>query len=176
MLANIYGFALYLILAISVASAATPTIVLPAKGSVIAPNATFPFSYHSISDYGTSSYNYTVWLFTSPPRHVVERREISAECASYRFFEPTETFATGYHFGRFSQPNYPGNAFPHNLPPPTFTMPDFSKLGGGWGVGAPATRAKFYFAVIEEYADELPSVGFRMSLAFNEIIYNGTHH
>ncbi|KAJ7459947.1 hypothetical protein FB451DRAFT_1045626 [Mycena latifolia] len=141
-------------------SAATPTIVSPAKGSVIAPNGTFPFQYHSISDYGTSSYNFTIWLFTSAPR----------------FFEPSETFASGYYLGRFSQPNYPGNMSPHNLPPTTFKMPDFSKLGGGWGVGSTASHAKIYLAVIEEYEDALPSVGFRMSLAFNEIIYNATHH
>ncbi|KAJ7134720.1 hypothetical protein C8R44DRAFT_610077 [Mycena epipterygia] len=120
-------------LAFSAVSAATPVIVLPAKGSVIAPNSTFNFTYHSIAEYGTSSYAFTVWLFTS--------------------FKPSETFATGHYFGRFSQPNYPANIYPHNLPPATFEMPDFSKLEGGWGVGSPATHATFYFAVIEEYGN-----------------------
>jgi hypothetical protein len=32
-------------------------------------------------------------------------------------------------------------------------MPDFSKLGPGWGVGSNASHAKIYFAVIEEYGD-----------------------
>jgi hypothetical protein len=32
-------------------------------------------------------------------------------------------------------------------------MPDVSKLGGGWGVGANITDATFYLAVIEEYGN-----------------------
>ncbi|KAJ7927994.1 hypothetical protein B0H13DRAFT_1968911 [Mycena leptocephala] len=121
----------------------------PTKGSVIAPNTDFKFQYHSIADYGVSSYNFTCWLFTSPPR----------------FFEPSETFAMGYHLA---------NKYPHNPPPATFKMPDFSKLGPGWGVGSNASHAKIYFAVIEEYGDGQPSLGYRMSLSFNEITYNGT--
>ena len=116
MLVNISCLALHLILALSAVSAATPAIVLPANGTVIAPNGTFPFVYHSISDYGTSSYNFTVWLFTSPPRYGIACCVVSrvvwyafAERAFFlRFFVPSETFAVGYHFGRFSQPNYPG--------------------------------------------------------------------
>jgi hypothetical protein len=54
---------------------------------------------------------------------------------------------------------------PHNLPPSTFKMPDFSKPGGGWGVGSPATHAKFYLTVLEEYEDGLVSV---CCLIFNE--------
>ncbi|KAJ6605689.1 hypothetical protein B0H10DRAFT_2311611 [Mycena sp. CBHHK59/15] len=133
---------------LSSVSASTPVIINPAKGSVIAPNTFFNFNYHSIADYGTSSYNFTVWLFTSPPR----------------FFEPSENFATGYHLGRFSQPNFPGNMHPHNLPPTRFQMPDFSKLGGGYGVGSPASHATFYFAVIEEYGDGAVSVYFSWSV------------
>ncbi|KAJ7044158.1 hypothetical protein C8F04DRAFT_1228981 [Mycena alexandri] len=142
---------------LSVVEAATPAIVHPAKGAVIAPNATFKFEYHSIADYGVSSYNFTCWLFTAPPA----------------FFKPSESFAEGYHLGRFSQSNYPANASPHNPAPPDFTMPDLSHLGG-WGVGSHASHAKVYFTVIEEYGDGKPSLGYRMSLSVNEIYYNGT--
>ncbi|KAJ7288230.1 hypothetical protein C8J57DRAFT_1279478 [Mycena rebaudengoi] len=138
--------------------ASTPGITHPAKGSIIAPDAFFEFKYRSMADYGTSSYNFTVWLFTSPPR----------------FFQPSKTFATGFHLGRFSQANYPANMHPQNPPPSLLKMPDVSKLGGGWGVGANITHATFYLAVIEEYGNGAPSMGYRMSLAVNEIIYNGT--
>jgi hypothetical protein len=70
MLAKIYGLILHLVLAVSFVSAAQPVIVQPTKGSVIAPNTDFKFQYHSIADYGVSSYNFTCWLFTSPPRQV----------------------------------------------------------------------------------------------------------
>jgi hypothetical protein len=53
------------------------------------------------------------------------------------------------------------NKYPHNPPPATFKMPDFSKLGPGWGVGSNASHAKIYFAVIEEYGDG--QVGFPRS-------------
>ncbi|KAJ7695664.1 hypothetical protein B0H17DRAFT_422375 [Mycena rosella] len=159
MLAKIYGLVLNFVLAFSAVSAAIPTIVQPAKGSVIAPNGTFPFKYHSVG-----------------LRDVIVQFFGLALYIPSRFFEPSSSFASGFFFGRFSQPNYPGNESPHNLPPATFKMPDFSKLGGGWGVGSPATHAQFHFAIIEEYGDGVPSVGFRMSLAVNEIIYNGTHH
>lgn len=72
--------------------AAIPAILSPKKGATISPNAHFDFKYHSIADYGTSSYNYTVWLFTKRPT----------------YFEASEHFAEGYQFGRFAQPNYPG--------------------------------------------------------------------
>lgn len=47
-------------------------------------------------------------------------------------------------------------------------MPDFSKLGGGFGVGSHASHAKVYIAVIEEYETGdvsvyLPSTLFLMS-------------
>ncbi|KAJ6585090.1 hypothetical protein B0H19DRAFT_410277 [Mycena capillaripes] len=161
MLAKLYVSALHLILGISVVYALKPVIVSPAKGSIIAPNTDFDFSYRSMAEYSVSSYNFTCWLFTSPPR----------------FFEPTESFAMGYHLGRYSLSNYPANRYPHNPPPSTFRMPDFSTLGPGWGVGSNASHAKIYFAVIEEYGNGKPSLGYRMSLSFNEIVYNAsTHH
>jgi len=135
-----------------------PAILSPKNGSTIAPNAHFDFNYQSVADYGISSYNYTVWLFTKRPS----------------YFEASERFAEGYYFGRFAQPNNPGNPYPPNQPPSQLTMPDCSKLGGGFGVGAHANHTKVYIAVIEEYETGDPSLGYRMSLTMNEVIYNGT--
>ncbi len=72
-------------------------------------------------------------------------------------------------------------------------MPDFSKPLGGFGVGASVSNATFYLAVLEEYGNGnvrsfgslgfvtklicthcQPSVGRRISLVMNQIIYNST--
>ena len=74
------------------AYAATPAIINPAEGTHIAPGQAFDFNYDSIADYGTSSYNYSVYLFTSSPLA----------------FTSSENFATAHYFGRFAEPNYPG--------------------------------------------------------------------
>ncbi|KAJ6477336.1 hypothetical protein C8R47DRAFT_646627 [Mycena vitilis] len=96
MLAQIYVSLVLAVLAVGAMSLHGPQIVLPPKGSVIAPNTDFEFQFHSIADYGISSYNFTCWLYTSPPR----------------FFEPSDTFAVGHYLGRFSQSNYPANTYP----------------------------------------------------------------
>ncbi|KAF4617698.1 hypothetical protein D9613_005810 [Agrocybe pediades] len=136
--------------------AAIPTIVSPANGTAIGPGQPFNFSYQSIADYGTSSFNYTVWLFTSPPRG----------------FFPVDNYATGFYFGRFAEPNYPGNPNPPNPAPHQLIMPDFTKVGKGFSSGATAHNATFYLAVMEEYGTSAGSVGYRMSLVFNHILYN----
>ncbi|KAK7048452.1 hypothetical protein R3P38DRAFT_2869503 [Favolaschia claudopus] len=148
-------FALFLGFAVFAVEAAFPGIVSPANGTVIAANTEFSFEYESIADYGVSSYNFTCWIFTTRPR----------------FFDTSTHFAKGYHLGRFSQPNYPAIPYTSNPPPPSFRMPDFSKLGPGWGVGSNETHATVYFAVIEEYADGEPSLGYRMAMTINEIFY-----
>ncbi|KAF8158406.1 hypothetical protein B0H34DRAFT_656242 [Crassisporium funariophilum] len=112
--------------------AAIPHIEVPSNGTIIKPGAAFDFQYQSIADYGTSSFNYTVWLFTSPPTS----------------FVPVDNYATGYYFGRFAEPNYPGNPSPQNLPPKQLNMPNFATLGSG----AQADNATFYLTVMEEYA------------------------
>ncbi|KAJ6559089.1 hypothetical protein DFH09DRAFT_1161819 [Mycena vulgaris] len=140
--------------------AATPVIVQPAEGTHIAPGAAFDFNYGSIADYGTSSYNYTVWLLTSLPTS----------------FAPSTNFAEGHYFGRFAEPNYPGNPNPPNTPPAQLIMPDFSKNPGGFGSGASATNATCYLAVFEEYANGSGSVGYRISFTANKIVYNATSH
>ncbi|KAF8964344.1 hypothetical protein BDZ97DRAFT_1919035 [Flammula alnicola] len=137
---------------------ATPTINAPSNGTVIKPGATFDFSYQSIADYGTSSYNYTVWLFTSPPSE----------------FVPLNNYAAGYYFGRYAQPNYPGNPNPPNPPPKQLTMPNFATLKKGFGSGAQAHNATFYLTVLEEYGTGTGSLGYRISLVFNRVLYNVT--
>jgi len=142
------------------ALAATPAIVHPAEGTQIAPGSAFNFTYNSIADYGTSSYNYTVWMYTSLPGS----------------FSPSETFASGYFFGRFAQSNYPGNPNPTNPPPPQLVMPDFSLLPGGFGIGTNPSAVPVYLAVMEEYGNgdhaSQGSIGYKISLQINELVYN----
>ncbi|KAJ7259545.1 hypothetical protein B0H12DRAFT_418620 [Mycena haematopus] len=140
------------------ARAETPAINKPADGAHIAPGQTFDFSYQSIADYGASSYNYSVYLFTVPPQE----------------FAASLNFGAGHYFGRFAEPNYPGNPSPSNTPPPTLVMPNFSIAPGGWGAGASATNATFYLAVLEEYSTGEGAVGNRLSLTYNRVIYNAT--
>lgn len=71
---------------------ATGTISSPPNGASINPGASFDFLYNSRADYGITSLNYTVFLFTSSPISLV----------------PSAEFATGHFFGRFAEPNYPG--------------------------------------------------------------------
>ncbi|KAK7469345.1 hypothetical protein VKT23_003825 [Stygiomarasmius scandens] len=134
------------------------TIVLPAEGTVINPGQAFDFSYDARGDYGVTSYNYTVFLFTSDPGS----------------FSPSSEFARGHFFGRFSNPNFPGNPNPSNPPPAQLVMPDFSKNPGGFGTGKVDSDGKFVLAVLEEYADGDATVGLRMSLAMTSVVYNAT--
>ncbi|KAF9533219.1 hypothetical protein CPB83DRAFT_890333 [Crepidotus variabilis] len=142
-----------------VAYAATPSVILPANGTSINPGQTFDFQYQSIADNGVSSYNYTVWLFTSPPTTA---------------FATLENFASGYYFGRFAEPNFPGNPSPPNLPPAKLTMPNFATLEKGFGVGATGHNVTCYVTVLEEYATGTGTLGYRMSLSSNYIFYNNT--
>ncbi|KAF7365108.1 hypothetical protein MVEN_00382100 [Mycena venus] len=168
MLAKVYRLVLHLTLVISTVYAASPSIVFPANDSVIAPNEHFKFHYQSIADSGVSSYNFTCWLFTSPPRQIL--RAVKHVCYG---LSPGPILAVELPC-RFKLAT--ANKSPHNPPPATFKMPDFSKMGAGWGVGSHATHAKIFFAVVEEWGDGEPSLGYRMSLSVNEIMYNGTAH
>ncbi|KAF7298928.1 hypothetical protein MIND_00840800 [Mycena indigotica] len=157
-------------LALAVCAVATPApnarqqtkgqIVQPANGAVIAPGAAFPFEYTTMADYGVSSYNYTVYLFTSPPAS----------------FSQSPDFAEGVFLGRFAEANYPGNPAPPNPPPATLTMPDFAKSPGGFGAGASGENRKFVLLVMEEYATGEGALGLRLALAMNSVVYNGTKH
>lgn len=87
---DICCFVLALVHLMTLAYATGPGIIVaPANGSIIAPGASFNFQYISRADYGISSYNYAVWLFTSLPTSIA----------------PSDNFATGYFFGRFSAQN-----------------------------------------------------------------------
>ncbi|KAJ7695666.1 hypothetical protein B0H17DRAFT_1055096 [Mycena rosella] len=152
------------------------TIISPADGTVIAPGQAFDFVYDSMADYGVTSYNYTVWLLTSPPTS----------------FAQSTDFAQGHFFGRFAEPNYPGSMSlllyrshlihwcdptdpnPPNTPPAQLVMPDFSKNPGGWGSGASDSNGQFALLVLEEFATGSASVGSRLALAINNIVYNAT--
>ncbi|KAF9067128.1 hypothetical protein BDP27DRAFT_1329308 [Rhodocollybia butyracea] len=136
----------------------TGTISSPPNGALINPGAWFDFLYNSRADYGITSLNYTVFLVTSAPVSLV----------------PSAEFATGHFFGRFAEPNYPGNPNPSNTPPAQLVMPDFAQSPGGFGVGKGISNATFYLVVLEEYVDGTATVGAQMSLTANEIIYNGT--
>ncbi|KAJ7485977.1 hypothetical protein B0H11DRAFT_2016271 [Mycena galericulata] len=134
------------------------TIVSPAAGTVVEPGAAFDFLYETMADYGVSSYNYTVWLMTAMPTSFVQ----------------STSFAEGHYFGRFAEPNYPGNPNPPNLAPSQLIMPNFSKNPGGFGTGASDSNGEFALVVLEEYANGDGSVGARFNLAISRIVYNAT--
>ncbi|KAK0201907.1 hypothetical protein DFS33DRAFT_1455708 [Desarmillaria ectypa] len=113
-----------------------PSIVKLRNGTRINPGQQFDFEYESIAEYGTSAYNFTVWLFTSRPS----------------FFHATEDFSAGSYMGRYSMRNHPENDYLHNPPPPFLAMPNFEDLPVGFGVGEPCKNKKIYLAVIKEYA------------------------
>ncbi|KAF5369269.1 hypothetical protein D9758_002787 [Tetrapyrgos nigripes] len=118
------------------------------------------FKYQSIADYATSSYQYTVILFTKDPRNLQITNSLD--------------FATGYSFGQFDVQNYPAIPSARHPAPDYLQMPDFSKPLGGWGSGANVFDATFYLVVMEEYGTGEPSIGRRVSVVINEIIYNAT--
>ena len=72
------------------------TISVPAAGTAIAPGSNFTFQYTPRADYGVSTFYYHVFLLD--------------EAATVDGSEPTpiDVFSTGYYFGRYDYPNYPG--------------------------------------------------------------------
>jgi hypothetical protein len=120
-------------------------ITSPASGTVINPGDSFNFSYNSRADYGITSLNYTVFLMTTSPTSLA----------------PSADFATGHFFGRFAEPNYPGNPNPSNPPPVQLVMPDFALSPGGFGVGKAASNSAFYVVVLEEYVTGTASLTFQ---------------
>jgi hypothetical protein len=148
----------FLVWCFSCVFAATPAIISPANGTKIAPGAQFAFEYQSIADYSVSSYNYTVVLYTKLPS---------------TSFVASSDYAAGYTFGQFDLANYPAVPYARHPAPAYLVMPDFSKLGG-MGAGESISNAIFYLAVFEEYGNGEPSVGPRISLSMNYIVYNNT--
>jgi hypothetical protein len=114
--------------------------------------------FFPLDNYSTKSLNkFSVFLLTSVPTS----------------FSQSVDFAEGHFFGRFAEPNFPGNYHyfigalnsmihhhllkkgnpsPKNVAPATLTMPDFSKSPGGWGTGMSDSNKDFALIVMEEYA------------------------
>jgi hypothetical protein len=56
-------------LLMSVNAQSTPgTIVAPANGTAVMPGQMVPFTYVSMAEYSVTSYNLSIWLYTSDPR------------------------------------------------------------------------------------------------------------
>ncbi|KAG7450846.1 uncharacterized protein BT62DRAFT_540325 [Guyanagaster necrorhizus] len=135
------------------------TITSPANGTVILPGQSFAFSYDPMADYSMSTYNYTVFLLTKPPASLY----------------PSNEWSSGHYFGRFDYPNYPAVPYPTHPAPANLTMPDFSqRVGSGFGGGINISDATVYLVVLEEWATGSDNFGMTISLAVNELIYNGT--
>ena len=109
MLASLATFLPLFLLSASQLSCAVPTaardiqygtITAPASGTAVQPGANFTFAYEPHADYGVSSFAYHVWLLTSP----------SASSSAGTLTLPANG-ASGYYFGRFDYPNYPGELY-----------------------------------------------------------------
>lgn len=157
-----------LLLAFASGSISAPTssygvINEPTAGTAVQPGANFNFAYSPHADYGISSFAYHVWLLTAA-RSAVDPTNPLASL--------TALDATGYYFGRFDYPNYPGMhermnpavckfvdlyvaAVPYakNPAPPQLTMPDFSQSPGGFAAGATASNLDMQLIVIEEWGN-----------------------
>lgn len=84
------------------------SIVEPTAGSTIAPGAKFNFTYNVLADYSVSSFWYHVWLLDPAHAH----RGSAAEPSMSALSSLSSIFNTGYYFGRYDYPNYPGKPMP----------------------------------------------------------------
>ncbi|CCM03550.1 uncharacterized protein FIBRA_05686 [Fibroporia radiculosa] len=134
------------------------TISAPAPYTVITPGGIFDFFYNINADYCKSSYAYSVYLATELPTSM----------------SPSNQFMSGYYFGRYDAENYPAVPYPTNPAPPNLTMPNFAQPQGGFGGGNPATNATFYVLVLEEWDDCEGTIGRKIAMTANPIIYNAT--
>ena len=70
-------------------------IIAPPAGAAVAPGSNFTFQYHPRADYGVSTFWYHVFLLD--------------EAATQKpTTNPIDVISTGYYFGRYDYPNYPG--------------------------------------------------------------------
>lgn len=155
------------LLALSGLCASAPTtrsylgaITAPTPGTAVQPGEAFSFSYMPHADYGISSFAYHVWLFTGP----------ASSDAAGALAALAAGDASGYYFGRFDYPNYPGEfwmymrrslvngfggitAVPYakNPAPAQLTMPDFATSPGGFAAGATGSNVNMQLVVIEEW-------------------------
>lgn len=81
----------------SIAYAASPhgAIVHPTSRTAISPSSSFNFTYNVLADYSVSTFWYHVWL--------VDPIEVEGKTQSL-----ADIFSSGYYFGRFDYPNWPG--------------------------------------------------------------------
>lgn len=79
------------------------TIVEPAPGTAIAPGARFNFTYNVMADYSVSSFWYHVWLLD--PLHAGAAKSSSSSITTDSL---ASAFNSGFYFGRYDFPNYPG--------------------------------------------------------------------
>ncbi len=70
------------------------TILVPTSGTAIEPAGNFTFTYSPRADYGVSTFAYHVFLLDA--------------AATTTTLSAVDVFSTGYYFGRFDYPNYPG--------------------------------------------------------------------
>ncbi|KAJ6563541.1 hypothetical protein B0H10DRAFT_2239378 [Mycena sp. CBHHK59/15] len=122
------------------------------------PGAAFDFRYNTMADYGVTSYNYSVWLLTSMPTTFAQSTDFAEGHSSGALQSQTTLVCVSVvslilmaEF-RIRQP------VTQNPAPAQLIMPDFSKNP----------------VVMEEYANGSGSVGSRLALAVNSIVYNGT--
>jgi len=141
-------------------------IVQPTAGTTVAPGALFNFTYNVMADYSVSSFAYHVWLLDTPG---VSAGGANASLTSLL------TSTSGYYFGKFDYPNYPAVPYAQNPAPPQFTMPDFSKSPGGFASGEAAYNLALQLVVIEEWGNDVATIGHRLRVSSTEIVYNATH-
>lgn len=97
------SLALLINAALAAALAVTPrsikgSIEKPLPGTAIAPSTKFDFQYLPLADYGVSTFYYHVWLLDVA----------SLDGTAYLAQPFSSLFSSGYYFGRFDYPNYPG--------------------------------------------------------------------
>lgn len=151
---------IFLLALVSLAFAqGTPgTISEPAPYTVVAPGGVFNFSYNIHADYCKSSYAFAVYVVTESPVSM----------------SPADQFMSGYYFGRYEAENYPAVPYPQNPAPPNLTMPNFDLPQGGFGGGNEASNSTFWVMVLEEWDDCEGTIGRKIAMAANPVIYNAT--
>ncbi|PVF94651.1 hypothetical protein CPB86DRAFT_712777 [Serendipita vermifera] len=117
----------------------------PANGTHVAPGSWVPFYYRTMAEYSWTSYNFSVWLFTSDPKEALFTGG-----------------STGISLGKWSYSSSTNTNPPNPSPPAQIYIPDFSKgqggYVGGFGGGMNASDATIWLAVFEEYGHAWVSV------------------
>lgn len=153
------------------------------------------FSISSINQSWNTTISVTITLSSCSRRHLLlSLLEKNGPWATYLGDTPFPTWVNSSSlYLWFSWQVAAGNTNPTNRAPSQLQMPDFVEMWAGAGRGQYAHATRFYLSVIEEYQTknvwETPhlscvpfwrvvqgSVGYKMALSTNHIIYNATHH